>query len=153
MTPSRAGVLICWSVRSLRIGWIDGPRPIVWDSTRQSVGSCTWVTTPDSAYRLGKKWKAAQWRRTWSLEHKSYEAWMWELGLFSLKKERLMGDLVALYNYLKGGCSQVEVETRSLKLFQVRFRLDVEKKWKTWNLGMDCLRKWSSHHLWVSKDL
>lgn len=56
---------------------------------------------------------------------------MWELGLFSLKKERLMGDLVALYNYLKGGCSQVEVETRSLKLFQVRFRLDVEKKWKT----------------------
>jgi len=76
------------------------------------------------------------------MEHLSYKERLRELGLFSLEKRSLQGDLIASFQYLKGDCKKAEegLFTRScrdrtshngFKLKKGRFRLDIRKTFFT----------------------
>ena len=79
------------------------------------------------------------------LENPSYEGKLRELGLFSLEKRRLQGDLIAAFRYLKGAyrkdgenifirACHDRTKSNVFKLREGRFRLDTWTKFFTMRL-------------------
>lgn len=84
------------------------------------------------------------------LETMSYEERLKDLGMFSLQKRRLRGDLIAVYKYLRG-CHRAEgselfslahgrTRNNGLKLQGSRFRLDIRKNFLT----VRVINRWNS---------
>jgi len=76
------------------------------------------------------------------LEGSTYEEWLRSLGLSSLEKRRLRGDLITFYTFLKGpsrgGAADLlslvtsdRTQENGIKMREGKFRLDIRKRFFT----------------------
>ena len=90
------------------------------------------------------------------LEHLCYEYRLRELGLFSLEKRRLWGDLIAAFQYLKGAYRKEKeylfskaccdrMRSDGFKLRKGRFRLAIRERF--------CTVRVMKHWIWLPREV